>query len=45
VLPKPALGATAPLVAVAAAVDRALAPLLSRTPFSNGYRIIARKTR
>ncbi|MGW4914425.1 class I SAM-dependent methyltransferase [Streptomyces sp. NPDC004270] len=45
VLPKRGLRAAAPLVAVAAAVDHALAPLLCRTPFSNGYRIIARKRR
>ncbi|MEU5309651.1 class I SAM-dependent methyltransferase [Streptomyces sp. NPDC021562] len=45
VLPKRWLPATAPLVALALAVDRAAAPLLRRTPFSNGYRIIARKGR
>ncbi|MEV7326297.1 class I SAM-dependent methyltransferase [Streptomyces sp. NPDC093970] len=42
-LPGPLRPATAPLVAAAAAVDHALAPLLRRTPFSNGYRIIAKK--
>ncbi|MCW7945376.1 hypothetical protein AAW14_26085 [Streptomyces hygroscopicus] len=35
-------GAAAPLVATAAALDHALAPLLRRTRFSNAYRIIAR---
>ncbi|ARP69866.1 class I SAM-dependent methyltransferase [Streptomyces pluripotens] len=34
-----------PLPAVASAADRALAPLLRRTPFSNAYRIVARKDR
>ncbi|MFJ9961003.1 class I SAM-dependent methyltransferase [Streptomyces avermitilis] len=37
------LRATAPLVASAAALDHTLAPLLSRTRFSNAYRIIARR--
>ncbi|MFJ8502813.1 class I SAM-dependent methyltransferase [Streptomyces avermitilis] len=37
------LRATAPLVASAAVLDHALAPLLSRTRFSNAYRIIARR--
>ncbi|MEU9973333.1 class I SAM-dependent methyltransferase [Streptomyces sp. NPDC051014] len=45
VLPRRALRAAAPLVAAAAAVDHVLAPLLRRTPFSNGHRIIARKRR
>jgi SAM-dependent methyltransferase len=31
------------VVAVAAALDHLLAPLLRHTPFSNGYRVIARK--
>ncbi|MFE9607689.1 class I SAM-dependent methyltransferase [Streptomyces sp. NPDC006012] len=35
--------AAAPPVAAAAALDRALAPLLCRTRFANAYRIIARK--
>lgn len=35
--------ATVPPVAAAAALDRALAPLLRRTRFANAYRIIARK--
>ncbi|MEV0635756.1 class I SAM-dependent methyltransferase [Streptomyces sp. NPDC050619] len=33
---------TTPLVAAAKALDHALAPLLSLTPFSNSYRLIAR---
>ncbi|MGW7048721.1 class I SAM-dependent methyltransferase [Streptomyces avermitilis] len=37
------LRATTPLVASAAALDHTLAPLLSRTRFSNAYRIIARR--
>ncbi|MFF8945903.1 class I SAM-dependent methyltransferase [Streptomyces sp. NPDC014864] len=36
-------GAAGPLVAAAAAVDHALAPLLRRTPFSNAYRVVARR--
>ncbi|MEU6557465.1 class I SAM-dependent methyltransferase [Streptomyces sp. NPDC046915] len=39
------LGATSPLADAAALLDRALAPLLSRTRFSNAYRVIARKDR
>jgi hypothetical protein len=35
---------TVPFLAVAAALDHALAPLFSRTRFSNTYRIIARRT-
>jgi SAM-dependent methyltransferase len=31
------------VVTVAAVLDHALAPLLRRTPFANGYRVIARK--
>ncbi|GAA5702349.1 methyltransferase [Streptomyces avermitilis] len=37
------LRVTTPLVVSAAALDHALAPLLSRTRFSNTYRIIARR--
>ncbi|MEF9903309.1 methyltransferase domain-containing protein [Streptomyces sp. P9-A2] len=37
------LRAGAPLVAVAALTDLALAPVLRHTPFANAYRIIARK--
>ncbi|MCP3765863.1 MULTISPECIES: methyltransferase domain-containing protein [unclassified Streptomyces] len=37
------LRAGAPLVAVAALTDLALAPVLRLTPFANAYRIIARK--
>ncbi|KUN99758.1 class I SAM-dependent methyltransferase [Streptomyces resistomycificus] len=36
---------TIPLLAAARATDHALAPLLSRTRFSNTYRVIARKDR
>ncbi|MER6265818.1 class I SAM-dependent methyltransferase [Streptomyces sp900105755] len=43
VLPKRWLRGAAPLVAVARLADHALAPLLRRTPFSNAYRIVARK--
>ncbi|MET8945563.1 class I SAM-dependent methyltransferase [Streptomyces sp. NPDC004542] len=39
------LGATSPLVDVAALLDHTLAPLLRRTRFSNTYRLIARKER
>jgi SAM-dependent methyltransferase len=43
-LRRPALKrASVLVVAVAAALDHALAPLLRRTPFANGYRVIARK--
>ncbi|MGV9255084.1 class I SAM-dependent methyltransferase [Streptomyces sp. NPDC003697] len=39
-----ALAAVAePLVAAAAAVDHALAPLVRRSPFSNAYRLVARR--
>ncbi|MFF4115170.1 class I SAM-dependent methyltransferase [Streptomyces sp. NPDC001714] len=44
-LPKRWLRGAAPLVAVARVADHALAPLLRRTPFSNAYRIVARKGR
>ncbi|WP_333763352.1 class I SAM-dependent methyltransferase [Streptomyces sp. IBSBF 2390] len=37
--------AATPVQALAAAVDRTLAPLLRRTPFSNAYRVVARKER
>ncbi|MFI5682507.1 class I SAM-dependent methyltransferase [Streptomyces sp. NPDC051636] len=37
------LRATTPLVAAAALLDHALAPLFRRTCFSNAYRVIARK--
>ncbi|MGY5121255.1 class I SAM-dependent methyltransferase [Streptomyces sp. 900105755] len=43
VLPKRWLRGAAPLVAVARLADHVLAPLLRRTPFSNAYRIVARK--
>ncbi|GAA2443534.1 class I SAM-dependent methyltransferase [Streptomyces glaucus] len=36
-------GAASPLVALASALDHALAPVLRRTPFSNAYRVVARK--
>lgn len=42
-LPSPLARASAPLVAVAWALDHLLAPVLSRTPFSNAYRVVARK--
>ncbi|MEU0003770.1 class I SAM-dependent methyltransferase [Streptomyces sp. NPDC006314] len=35
--------AATPALALAPAVDRTLAPVLRRTPFSNAYRIVARK--
>jgi SAM-dependent methyltransferase len=35
--------AAAPLLAAASALDHILAPLLRHTPFSNAYRIVARK--
>ncbi|MER6224805.1 class I SAM-dependent methyltransferase [Streptomyces sp. 900105755] len=45
VLPRRWRRVAAPLVAAVAALDHALAPLLCRTPFSNAYRIVARKGR
>ncbi|MFI5961603.1 class I SAM-dependent methyltransferase [Streptomyces asoensis] len=37
-------GAAGPLTALAGALDHLLAPALSRTPFSNAYRVVARRT-
>ncbi|MQY33000.1 hypothetical protein SRB17_09600 [Streptomyces sp. RB17] len=42
-VPGPVRRAAAPLLAAASALDRALAPLLRHTCFSNAYRIVARK--
>ncbi|MDF3297181.1 class I SAM-dependent methyltransferase [Streptomyces tropicalis] len=36
-------GAAGPLLAVAAALDHVLAPLLRHTPFANTYRVVARR--
>ncbi|WEO97885.1 methyltransferase domain-containing protein [Streptomyces sp. FXJ1.172] len=42
--PRPLRWALGPLVTAASALDHALAPVLRRSPFSNAYRIIARRT-